>query len=72
MKTAELFVGILFLFIGAFSFLAGVMNWNWFFNSTNASIFLRWFGRKGARCFYGALGLIIIVIGTLMLMGYIK
>lgn len=69
MQTAEIFVGILFLAIGAFSFLAGVLNWDWFFQSVNASIFLRWFGRAGARYFYGTIGMIVIVIGILMLTG---
>jgi hypothetical protein len=69
MKTAEIFVGILFLGIGLFSFLAGTMNWNWFFQTVNASIFLRWFGRKGARIFYSIIGLMIFFIGFMFLSG---
>ncbi|MEG1585239.1 MAG: immunity 17 family protein [Bacteroidales bacterium] len=69
MQAVEIFVGILFLIIGAFSFLAGILNWNWFFHSVNASIFLRWFGRTGARYFYGTIGIIVVVIGILMLSG---
>ncbi|MGL4293760.1 MAG: immunity 17 family protein [Bacteroidales bacterium] len=69
MNTAEIFVGILFIAIGCFSFLAGVFNWDWFYASVNASIFLRWFGRKGARYFYGTIGIVVIVVGILMLSG---
>lgn len=69
MGLAQIFVSILFLCIGTFSLTAAIMNWNWFFESVNASIFLRWFGRKGARFFYAILGIIVIVISIMMMTG---
>ncbi|MEG1616344.1 MAG: immunity 17 family protein [Bacteroidales bacterium] len=72
MNIAEKFVAILFICIGTFSWVASLFNWDWFFKSHNASIFLRWFGRQGARWFYGAIGIIVMVIGFMMLFGYMQ
>ncbi|MEG0948051.1 MAG: immunity 17 family protein [Bacteroidales bacterium] len=71
MQTANIFVSILFLIIGTLSLMAGIMNWNWFYRSHNVSIAVRWFGRSGARFFYGTIGVIVIVMGILMLSGVI-
>lgn len=72
MQTVEIFTGLLFLGIGTFSFLAGVKNWDWFYRSRNASVFIRWFGRTKARYAYGTIGIIVIVMGILTLIGKIK
>lgn len=49
---------------GGFSLLASVFNWDFFFNSRQASFFMDLFGRKGTRVFYGILGLLLIGVAT--------
>ena len=60
----ETFAYILFILAGAFSILASVKNWDWYFNNRKARPFVRIFGRTGARIFYGLLGIFIIVVGV--------
>lgn len=49
---------------GAFSLIASIANWDFFFNSRKAAFFLSVLGRKGARIFYGALGALLIGVAT--------
>lgn len=48
---------------GLFSFLASIFNWNFFFENRKAYLFVKLFGRNGARIFYGLLGLALIILG---------
>jgi hypothetical protein len=50
--------------LGAFSIIAAIFNFNWFFSTNSAAIFVKWFGKKGARIFYGLLGLCLISAGA--------
>ncbi|MDE6091713.1 MAG: immunity 17 family protein [Ruminococcus sp.] len=55
---------VIVILAGAFSLLASVKNWDWYFNNRRARPFVRIFGRTGARIFYGLLGIFIIVVGV--------
>lgn len=60
---AEKFLFILFILIGTLSVAASVFNFEWFFKTNGAATFIRIFGYKGARVFYGILGLVLIRVG---------
>lgn len=60
---------ILLAAVGLFSVLAGVFNWDFFFNSRKARLWIRLFGRGGARIFYILLGILIIVLGIFSQVG---
>lgn len=60
---------ILLVAVGLFSVLAGVFNWDFFFNSRKARLWIRLFGRGGARIFYILLGILIIVLGIFSQVG---
>ncbi|MFM9329457.1 immunity 17 family protein [Paenibacillus mesotrionivorans] len=47
---------------GLFSIVASILNWDWFFNHRQARIFLKMFGRTGARVFYTILGLFLFFV----------
>ena len=55
--------GIFFVLAGLFSILAAVKNWDFFMNNRKAYIWVKLFGRNGARIFYGILGFVIAIIG---------
>jgi hypothetical protein len=52
---------------GIFVIFGAILNWDWFFTSWRAEIFVRLFGRNGARVFYGILGIGFILMGFLLL-----
>ncbi len=60
---ADKFVFILFMLIGALSVAASVFNFEWFFKTNGAATFIRILGYKGARIFYGILGILLIGVG---------
>ncbi|MDE6665435.1 MAG: immunity 17 family protein [Ruminococcus sp.] len=55
---------VIVILVGAFSLIASVKNWDWYFNNRRARPFVRIFGRTGARIFYGLLGIFIIFVGV--------
>ena len=55
--------GIFFVLVGLFSILGAVKNWDFFMNNRKAYIWVKLFGRNGARIFYGILGFVIAIIG---------
>ena len=55
--------GIFFVLAGLFSILGAVKNWDFFMNNRKAYIWVKLFGRNGARIFYGILGFVIAIIG---------
>ncbi len=57
---------IIFLAAGAFSVAGGVLNWDFFMSSRRAAIFVKIFGRNGARIFYAVLGAAIMTLGVLV------
>lgn len=56
-ENKELIVIVFAIVAGTFSILASIFNWNFFFENRKARLFLRIFGRQGARFFYVLLGL---------------
>ena len=52
-----------FVIVGTFSLLAAIFNWNWFFNSHNTEFIVKNVGRKKARWFYAAFGVLMIATG---------
>ncbi len=54
---------IFFVLAGLFSILGAVKNWDFFMNNRKAYIWVKLFGRNGARIFYGILGFVIAIIG---------
>lgn len=55
--------GILFVLAGLFSILCAIKDWDFFMNNRKALIWVKFFGRNGARVFYVILGLVIALIG---------
>lgn len=55
--------GFFFVLAGLFSILGAVKNWDFFMNNRKAYIWVKLFGRNGARIFYGILGFVIAIIG---------
>lgn len=51
---------IIFLILGLLSISASIFNFKWFFTSENGKMFVKLFGRKGARVFYGIVGILIL------------
>lgn len=64
MGPSEYFILILFIALGAFSIVAALFNFDWYFETSGATTFVRWLGRKGARVFYALLGAGLIACGT--------
>lgn len=57
----------IFVFGGALMcILASIFNWDWFFNNRRAYIFVKIFGRNGARIFYVILAFVLIYLGFQM------
>ena len=63
--------GIFFVLAGLFSILGAVKNWDFFMNNRKAYIWVKLFGRNGARIFYGILGFVIAIIGLGISVGII-
>lgn len=65
-------VGLIFVAAGIFSICGAAFDWDWFINSRKARFFVATFGRTGARIFYSVLGIVIVVLGTLIMLGVLK
>ena len=59
----ERFLPFLIIACGLFSLVCAAKDWDWFMNHRKARFMTSLFGRKGARIFYGALGLFICGAG---------
>jgi hypothetical protein len=57
--------------VGAFSICGAVFDWEWFMNNRKARLWVKLFGRKGARVFYVIFGGALAVGGMLMITGLI-
>jgi Immunity protein 17 len=62
MMTPQL-SGILFIFAGAFSMAGAYFNWDFFMKSSRAWLFVKLFGRNGARIVYSLLGAFFVTLG---------
>lgn len=72
MNSLDYIVYGIFIIGGLFSVLAASLDFDWFFDHRKAHTFVSWFGRTGARIFYGILGLALIICGVLALLGYME
>ena len=70
MTPSEYFIFALFIGLGNFSMVAALLDLEWYFQTSGAQTFVRWFGRKGARIFYVLLGLGLVACGTLAILCY--
>lgn len=52
---------------GIYCILASILNWEFFFNSKKANLFVTILGRNGARIFYGLLGACLVFLGIQIL-----
>ena len=59
MRMHYLIQGI-FVGVGVLILLASFFNWDWFFRSQNTQFVVRNVGRRRARLFYAALGILMI------------
>lgn len=65
-------MGWFFMAAGLFAIGGAWFDWDWFMNSRRAWIFVKLFGRNGARVFYGLLGTTIVVLGVLLVAGVLQ
>ncbi|WP_106831379.1 immunity 17 family protein [Parabacteroides pacaensis] len=65
MDVTEYFFLFTFIALGIFSLIAAILNIEWYFQTNGASLFVRRWGRKGARIFYALLGIALISCGTI-------
>lgn len=64
MEPSEYFVLVIFIALGLFSLVASALNIDWYFQTSGAYMFVKRFGRKGARIFYALLGVALIGCGV--------
>ncbi len=64
MRPSEYFILVLFIVLGVFSITASVLNLDWYFQTDGVRIFVKRFGRNGARIFYVLLGIGLIACGV--------
>ncbi len=55
MEPTDYFILAIFITLGAFSLVAAIFNFDWYFETSGATTFVNKFGRKGARIFYALL-----------------
>lgn len=68
METSDMLIFVLFILLGSLSLIAAIFNFDWYFNTQGAEMFVKWFGRKGARVFYVLLGITLIIGGIVGLL----
>ncbi|MGK7878734.1 MAG: immunity 17 family protein [Crocosphaera sp.] len=64
--------GLFVIVAGVFSLCGAILNWDWYMNHRKARFLVKILGRGGARVFYGVLGLGLIILGGLLLFGFIE
>ena len=67
--TEAQYGSLFFILAGLLSLAGAYFNWNWYMNNYRARIFVKMFGRGGARIFYGALGAALSGFGIVSLLG---
>ncbi len=68
----EPYIPYLIIAAGLFSLAGAVFDWDWFINSRKARLWVRLFGRGGARIFYALLGLGIAGLGVALATGLLE
>jgi len=57
---------IMAILVGLFIIIPAAGDFNWFMNHYKARLFIKLFGRNGARVFYIILGIFVMVTGFIM------
>ena len=57
---------ILISSIGIFVIAAAIGNWEWFFSNWRARLFVKLFGRGGARVVYALIGVAFLFLATVV------
>lgn len=68
----NIMAGTTLIFVGLFSLISSLKNWDFFMNNHKAQFWIKLFGRKGARIFYSVIGLILIIIGISLITIFAK
>ena len=55
----------IFALVGILSLTAAILNWDWFFHAQSMPRFIRNAGRKRARLYYAAVGVLLIGMAAL-------
>ncbi|MCB0503269.1 MAG: immunity 17 family protein [Bacteroidetes bacterium] len=61
-------LNIIFVIVGLFAVVCSIKNYDFFFCNSKAKIFVKLFGRNGARVFYILLGTGLTVFGVLSIL----
>jgi small neutral amino acid transporter SnatA (MarC family) len=69
MENPNIIPIIIAIFTGAFTLLASLLNWDFFFKHKRTQFFVKRIGRKGARVFYAVMGLILFFFAYKMITG---
>ncbi len=59
------------LFVGLFTVLCATADWNWFMEHRKTRLWVKLFGRNGARIFYIIFGGVLTTLGVLASVGII-
>ncbi|MEK7995641.1 MAG: immunity 17 family protein, partial [Planctomycetota bacterium] len=62
---------LMLVLVGLFAIAGGLFDWEWFMTNRKAWVFVKLFGRNGARIFYCILGLAVAVLGVLIAFGIV-
>lgn len=57
---AETIAVILFVILGMLTLVASVFDMKWLFTSESGRFFVKLLGKRGARIFYGAVGILVL------------
>jgi len=58
--------GLVLIVVSVLAITASLRNWRWFMESRKTQIWIKLFGRNGARGFYFCIGALVLVIGVLL------
>lgn len=64
--SREIIFALVAIASGIFSIVGSVKDLDVFFTNRRAKLFVKILGRKGARVFYGLLGIVLIGIGVFL------
>lgn len=67
----DILVGAVTIALGAFTMSAALFNWEWYYQRRRSLWLQSLLGRPGTRLFYGVLGMVLIVLGGAIAMGFV-
>ncbi|MFW6170479.1 MAG: immunity 17 family protein [Planctomycetota bacterium] len=66
----DLFVGTAAVVLGLFLIVCAVSDWDWYYSVHTARWLGHRLGRRGARIVHALLGVVLIVLGVTIVLGY--